>query len=58
MYVIGIAPEIAEPDILKQKEFFGQYGKLKKVVVNTAHEYNPKGAVGPSYGAYLTYQRP
>ena len=26
--------------------------------MNTSHEYNPKGAVGPSYGAYVTYFRP
>ena len=38
-------------------EYFGQYGRLKKIVVNTNHEYNPKGAVGPSYGAYLTFER-
>jgi len=31
---------------------------LKKVVVNTSHVYNPKGAVGPSFGAYVTYFRP
>jgi len=43
---------------LSSKEYFGQYGKLKKIVVNTSHEYNPKGAVGPSYGAYVTYFKP
>ena len=26
--------------------------------MNTQHVYNPKGAVGPSYGAYITYSEP
>lgn len=27
-------------------------------MVNTNHAYNPKGYVGPSYGAYVTYTKP
>ena len=56
VYVIGLSPELVnDSDILKQPEYFGQYGKLKKIVVNTNHVYRPKGSVGPSYGAYVTY---
>lgn len=52
--MIGIAPEIAEEDILKKPEFFGQYGDLQKVVVNTNNVYNMT-RTGPSYSAYLTF---
>lgn len=54
MYVIGIAPEIATEDILKSVDYFGQYGDLTKVVVNTNNVYNATWG-GPSYSAYLTY---
>ena len=40
---------------LNKNDFFGQYGKLKKIVVNTNHIYKPKGSNEPSYGAYVTY---
>lgn len=60
--MIGLAPELAtgkpESDELKKPEYFGQYGKLKKIVVNTSHIYKPKGSTDPSYGAYVTYSDP
>ena len=40
VYVIGIAPEIATEETLKRPEYFGQYGDLQKVVVNTNNVYN------------------
>ena len=57
VYVIGLAPEIASEEVLKSPEFFGQYGDLTKVVVNTHSPYNATKA-GPSYSAYLTYSHP
>ena len=57
VYVIGIAPEIATEEILKTPEYFGQYGDLLKVVVNTNNVYNATRG-GPSYSAYLTYSHP
>jgi len=38
-----------------KKEYFGQYGKVSKIVVNTNNAYNPKGSNGPSFSAYVTY---
>lgn len=55
--MIGLAPEIASEEVLKSPEFFGQYGDLTKVVVNTHSPYNATKA-GPSYSAYLTYSHP
>jgi CCR4-NOT transcription complex subunit 4 len=57
VYVIGIAPEIAQEEILKSPEYFGQYGDLTKVVVNTNNVYNATRG-GPSYSAYLTFSHP
>lgn len=54
VYVIGIAPEIASESKLKSVEYFGQYGNLQKVVVNTKDVYNATRG-GPSYSAYLTF---
>lgn len=34
MFVVGISPRIADPDVLKKNEFFGKFGKIHKVVVN------------------------
>ena len=52
--MIGIAPEIASEEKLKSVEYFGQYGNLQKVVVNTKDVYNATRG-GPSYSAYLTF---
>lgn len=57
VYVIGLAPEIASEEKLKQVEYFGQYGNLTKVVVNTNNVYNATRG-GPSYSAYLTFNSP
>ena len=62
VYVIGLSPELVldkeDNENLKLPEYFGQYGKLKKLVVNTNYIYKPKGSAGPSYGAYVTYSSP
>lgn len=57
MYVIGLAPEIASEEKLKSLDYFGQYGSLQKVVVNTKNVYNATRG-GPSYSAYLTFDAP
>lgn len=57
VYVIGLAPEIASEETLKKPEYFGQYGDLLKVVINTNNVYNATRG-GPSYSAYLTYHQP
>lgn len=41
--------------MISKKEFFGQYGKLLKIVINTSKEYDPDGKNGPSYSAFITY---
>ena len=53
VYVIGLAPTIAEESILMRQEYFGQYGNIKKLVVNHSKPFKtPKGL---SYSAYINF---
>ena len=57
VYVIGLAPDIASEHSLRSIDYFGQYGKIEKIVLNTNNVYNgSKG--GPSYSAYITFSTP
>lgn len=42
-------------EILAREEYFGQYGKIQKIVVNKDKPFTPRGQVGPTYSAYITY---
>lgn len=70
VYVIGLAPQIATTDVfnfsiliynlnfhktLEKFEYFGQYGKITKTIVNKSNVYNAHGPGGPSYSAYVTF---
>jgi len=57
VYVIGLAPDIASEGTLKGLNYFGQYGKIEKIVLNTNNVYNG-GRGGPSYSAYMTFSNP
>lgn len=34
VYVIGLAPSVARDSLLERREYFGQYGRIVKLVVN------------------------
>ncbi|KAG0279043.1 transcriptional repressor general negative regulator of transcription subunit 4 [Linnemannia exigua] len=61
VYVIGLPTKLANDEhALRQQEYFGQYGKISKVVVNrrNAPMPMPGSAPGlPSVGVYITYIR-
>ncbi|KAL1920813.1 uncharacterized protein VTP21DRAFT_11448 [Calcarisporiella thermophila] len=62
VYVIGLSPRVANEETLKQPEFFGQYGKISKIVINrrnpAATSSTTPGVVPqPSIGVYITYFR-
>ena len=40
VFVIGLSPRLAEPEILRKNEYFGKYGKIYKVVINNSTVYN------------------
>ncbi|CAG8710231.1 11106_t:CDS:2, partial [Dentiscutata erythropus] len=61
VYVIGLSPKIANEEILRSHDYFGQYGKIAKIVVNRR---NPPASTvpstpppQPSVGVYITYVR-
>lgn len=56
VYLIGLSKELAfKDDILSQFEYLGQYGRIKKLVVNKNKTYNGNGPNGPSYSCHVTY---
>ena len=56
VYIIGLSPDLVkiEPK-LKSYEYFGQYGKIVKLIVNKNKIYNSNGPNGPSYTCFITY---
>ena len=58
VYVIGISENLSKKDTLIKYEYFGQYGKIKKIIINKKKAYNLNNPFGPSYSAYVTYSKP
>lgn len=50
VYMIGIPASIASEEILRKPEYFGQYGKIAKVVVHRNHT-----STHPTMSAYITF---
>ena len=50
VFVIGLSPRLADPEVLKKNEYFGKYGRIYKVVINNHTVYNgaqvQEGGVG------------
>ncbi|EGC32793.1 hypothetical protein DICPUDRAFT_37779 [Dictyostelium purpureum] len=57
VYVTNLALSIAKPELLKKNEYFGQYGKILKIVINKNNIYNVNSPHGACVSAYITYQR-
>ena len=56
IYLIGLPKDLAfSENTLNQFEYFGQYGQIKKLVVNKNKTYNGNGPNGPSYSCHVTY---
>ena len=57
VYVVGLNPKIREEDLLQTlrgDQYFGQYGRIVKIVVSKAKE-GPNGQ--QSIGVYVTFAR-
>lgn len=54
VYAVGLPPSIATEEQLRRPEYFGQYGKISKIVINRNHNGNgdPRRA---SASAYVTF---
>ncbi|CAB9503510.1 CCR4-NOT transcription complex subunit 4 [Seminavis robusta] len=54
VYAVGLPPSIANEDFLRRPEYFGQYGRIAKIVLNRSQASNgdPRRA---SCSAYVTF---
>lgn len=66
VYVIGLNPPYPYdelPSILKSEKYFGQYGRINKIVINrkTGHEHHSVSGssnhVNSGYGIYVTFSK-
>ncbi|TRY74590.1 hypothetical protein TCAL_01643 [Tigriopus californicus] len=57
VFVVGLAPRLADPEVLKKPEYFGKFGKIHKVVINHSTSYAGNQNQGPSASAYVTYYK-
>ncbi|CAK8696657.1 unnamed protein product [Clavelina lepadiformis] len=55
VFVVGLSQRLSDPEILKRQDYFGKYGKILKVVINSNTAY--AGSQGPSCSAYVTYSK-
>ena len=55
VYVVGLPVKYANEDTLLKYEFFGQYGPIKKVVVNSTHVHSSSNQA-LSVSAYVTFR--
>ncbi|KAH0785581.1 myb-like protein Q isoform X1 [Histomonas meleagridis] len=55
VYIVGIPIKYAHEDTLLKYEFFGQYGPIKKVVVNSSHIHSLPNQ-NLSVSAYITFR--
>ena len=56
VYIIGLSSELVKiENKLKSYEYFGQYGKIIKLVINKNKTYNTNGPNGPSYTCFITF---
>ncbi|KZT67800.1 hypothetical protein DAEQUDRAFT_381300 [Daedalea quercina L-15889] len=57
VYVVGMGPRFAKEELiptLRSSEYFGQYGKISKIVIV---KRTPPGGRAPVVGLYITYHR-
>lgn len=60
VYVIGLSPKISTEETLRQYDYFGQYGKILKIVINRKNMGGFQFAQSrndPGVGVYVTFVR-
>jgi CCR4-NOT transcription complex subunit 4 len=58
VYVIGLAPKITGDEllpILRSADFFGQYGKIQKIVINKHKPSASSSSSSQGLGIYVTF---
>ena len=54
VFVVGLSPRLAEPEILKKADYFGKVGRIQKVVINHSTQYAGSQVQVSSYTFYYT----
>lgn len=54
LYVIGLPEHLSDEVLLKEEFFFGQFGKVVKLVINN----QPKAYHNGQIGIYIEYENP
>ncbi|KAI8968508.1 hypothetical protein BDF20DRAFT_839609 [Mycotypha africana] len=61
VYIIGLHPKLATEEIVRSNDYFGQFGKISKVVINKKPTLPPSqisiNSALPSAAVYVTYYR-
>ncbi|RKO96867.1 hypothetical protein CXG81DRAFT_14827, partial [Caulochytrium protostelioides] len=58
VYALGLPAKISTEEVLRSNDFFGQYGKIIKIVVNRRnHAHTPVLPNVANTGVYITYAR-
>lgn len=57
LYVIGIPKTLANEELLVSDRFFGQYGQVKKIVINKMTSMRESAYEGQC-AVYIWYQHP
>ncbi|KAI8854634.1 hypothetical protein BC829DRAFT_359550 [Chytridium lagenaria] len=58
IYILGLPAKYCTEDFLKSPEFFGQYGKITRVIVNRrGHGHTPVISTMSPTGVYVTYAK-
>ncbi|KAJ2664578.1 transcriptional repressor general negative regulator of transcription subunit 4 [Coemansia sp. RSA 1199] len=53
VYVIGLPSSLATEDILRSHDYFGQFGRISKIVIN--RRQNGSSSHHPTVGVYVTF---
>jgi RNA recognition motif-containing protein len=57
VYVLGLPNRLASDEILKSNDYFGQYGKINKIVINRKPPPGSNPNAHSHTGVYITYAR-
>lgn len=55
VYLIGLPHQFASEDYLRSHQFFGQFGKIRKIILNRDKSYG-RGYQSQSCSAYITFE--
>lgn len=55
VYIIGLTERLANENLLHKIEYLGQYGHVRKIVVNKDRPFGRNCSEGPSFSAYVTF---